>query len=150
MISPQAAQPGKRARQGPSPVGVGEAGDPIRRGPEEHPVAVPGGDDPERGREMCLSGSGRAEEHEVLRSKEGPLEARVAICWRTAGCGSQSKSSSVFRAGYPASLIRGSAPEALRASLRVRGRQRVNPRTTSQHRAPDPPSYPAASVARGA
>lgn len=40
-------------------VGVGEAGDPGGRGCEEHPVQVPGSDDPERGREDSFPDSGR-------------------------------------------------------------------------------------------
>ena len=46
-------------------MGVGQAGDPVGRGGEQDPVAVPRRGDPEGDRQMRLAGSGRAEQHDV-------------------------------------------------------------------------------------
>lgn len=54
------------------PVRVGEAGDPFRRGREQHPVPVAGGDDPERGRHVCFPRAGRAEQDDVAGLGEEP------------------------------------------------------------------------------
>ena len=44
---PIAAQPGELAGQVPLPMRVGEPSDPVRRGGKQHPMPMPGGDDPE-------------------------------------------------------------------------------------------------------
>jgi hypothetical protein len=69
---PVTAQPGELLREQPLPVRVGETGDPVRRGREQHPMPVPGGDDPEGDGEDGLAGSGWAEPHHVLRFEEEP------------------------------------------------------------------------------
>ena len=53
-------------------MGVGEAGDPVGRGGEQHPVPVPGGGDAECGGEVGFAGSGRAEQHDVAGLGEEP------------------------------------------------------------------------------
>lgn len=69
---PVAAQPGELVGQPTLSVRVGESGDPVGCGREQHPVPVPGGDDPERGGEVSLPGSWRAEQDHVLRFEEEP------------------------------------------------------------------------------
>ena len=46
-------------------MGLGEAGDPVGRGREQHPVSVPGGGDSQGGGQVCLTGAGRAEQDDV-------------------------------------------------------------------------------------
>ena len=45
---------------------VGEQRDPFGRGREQHALAGEAGADPERDREVCLAGAGRAEQDHVL------------------------------------------------------------------------------------
>jgi hypothetical protein len=54
-----AAQPGQFPWQVAVPMGAGQAGDPVGRGGEQDPVAVPRRGDPEGDRQMRLAGSRR-------------------------------------------------------------------------------------------
>jgi len=66
-------------------VGVGQAGDPVGRGREQHPVSVAGGGDAECGGQVCLSGSRGAEEHDVAglgeESAGGQGPDLLTGCW---------------------------------------------------------------------
>jgi hypothetical protein len=70
------AQLGQFLRQAPVAVGVGQAGDPVGGRREQHPVPVLGGDDAQRGSEVGLAGSGRAEHHDVAKATYRHLRSR--------------------------------------------------------------------------
>jgi hypothetical protein len=53
-------------------VGVGEPGDPVGRGREQHPVSVVGGGHAQGGGEVGLPGAGRAEEDDVAGLGQEP------------------------------------------------------------------------------
>src|SRR5204863_587111 len=81
------------------PLGVAEAGDPFGRGGEGDALTGEAGTDPERDREVCLAGAGRAEQDDVVlggeevelaemedeRLLDGALEAEVELLERFAG-----------------------------------------------------------------
>src|SRR5690606_27455834 len=62
---PVAAQPGQLGTQAAAVVGLGQAGDPVGGGGEQHPVALPGGGDSEGGGQMGLAGARRSEQDDV-------------------------------------------------------------------------------------
>lgn len=68
-------------------MGVGEPGDPVGGGREQHPVAALGGFGAVPDRQVGLRGAGRPSWTMLLASVRNPSDASDAICWRTAGLG---------------------------------------------------------------
>ena len=146
-----AAQPGQFVGESAGAVGVGEAGDPLGRGREQHPVAVVGGGDAEAGGEVGLAGAGRAEQDDVagFGQERRRRPTRRPVGARRVGRPSRTPRSSCGAAN-PAARIRSWAPEALRAATsRSRTAARYSSWVQPASRAWSA-SRAAASVIRGA